>query len=350
MTTPSSPVLLLNGAYNAWQRRGIIATLYAVNLLLAVPLMLTLRAVLSNAVGSSPYIESLLQGYDHTIYSDMTRHHEEIYEFVKRSFIPLALVSLVLNAILGPGLVASFEGDGPVRQFFHDTARFFWRSVRLLLATGLVAAAVVVACVLLAGAAWMMMTKGDVVEPTYLSAIIVSIAIVGLPLVYLVLSAEYARIFLVRNDMSSSFKAMWNGLAFVGRHPVRMAALHGSVAVVLSFSVLFYWIFEDAVGMTSVAGIFVVLIFQQASVLAKVFTRVWNTANGVGLVSTITPDIPVVTSQVPAPAELQATLPLPEPSAAIQPVAGPRRRRNVGRRVGMRPTRMQRRPRRGRHK
>jgi len=287
MATTGSVTLLGQGFRQTASKWGVLGLLYAVNLLITLPLALIFRSALSNLVGESPAIDELFPDFMYMIYNDITRVHGDAIAVFRRMFIPVILVSVPIHAILGVGLARVMETDGSVREFFGGIVSFWGRAVRLLLIYLLIMVVLSVVAGFISAVIFAGITDGNATEDAYVLGGIIVGLIFALVLTVIILGSEYSRILTVTQNRLSMFRSAWDGIVLVFRHPVRMAGLHGTIFVALLFVTGLYWLIEGVVGMTSMAGVLLMLVVQQAFVVYRLFTRMWNTSNGVRLAGII---------------------------------------------------------------
>ncbi len=312
--TPTSTLTILGRSLRAlFQRWPVLLTIQAVGLLLVLPIVLAFRATLVEALGSSPVVERMFSGFDHATYDDFMASQKTAISLLLKTAGPFVFVSIIINSIFGAGVAVSMAGEGTVTEFLKATGRFLGRSLRLIVYSLALAVLVLLVWTLVVGGVWSVMTSGDMVESGYLFAVVVTALLILLPVAILSLATEYARIMIVRDDRTSVLKTLFEGFAFVFKHPLRMVAQHGTIAIVMLLLVLVYWLLENAIGMTSAAGVLAMLLIQQASIFGRVAVRGWHTASGVALVDVLTPEVPVAAVAVPLPTSLplQPTPPLP---------------------------------------
>lgn len=281
MDSTGSLTIVRQGFQRAAGKWGVLGLLYALNLLITLPLALAFQNAASALAIGSPAIDELFPAFVYTIYDDFTRVHADAITAFRNMLGPVMLVSVVLHAVLGVGLARVMDTDGFAREFFGGIVTYGWRAVRLLLVWILIAAILVVVIGFVSTMIFTTFTQGNVTEDAYALAAVVVGVLFGLTLSIVILGAEYSRILTVRENRQSMFRSAWDGLVLVIRHPVRMALLHGSVLVSILVAALLYVLVEDVVGMTSAIGVVLMFLVQQAFILFRMFTRMWNTANGV---------------------------------------------------------------------
>lgn len=346
MKTPSSLSIVLRGGSLVGKRWTVLLIIYLINLLLVLPIAWSFRSTLAAALGDSSVIGRMFTDFDFTVYDDFTRNSKEAIDVLTRMLFPLVIISTIIHALLGGGLAVSMKGEGTVREFMKGTGEYLGRSAKLLALFGLLSIIVFTVWTALLAILWSGLTSGNVVENGYILAAAVVVFLFLLPVAYLSLASEYARILTVRDELTGMFRAMGSGLSFVAMHPLRMIAMHGSLFLVIIVLVCVYLVLENFIGMTSAAGIIVVLLIQQASVFGRVAVRAWHTAAGVELAASLAPVAPAAPVE-PAPAVHQVGA-TPQPELIAMPPTthptAPTTRKRPARRVSARKPAPSRRP------
>jgi hypothetical protein len=323
--TPTSTLTILGQSLRTVLRRWpVLLTIQGLTVLLVLPVVLAFRSTLSYAFDESNVVERMLSGFDHITYEDFRAQQMWVVEFLRRTVGPLALVSTILHGVLGAGVVVAMAGEGTVAEFLKATGRFMTRSLRLVLYAVLIGGPFLLVWALAMASVWSVMTAGDAMESDYLWAAISVVVLFLLPVVILSLATEYGRVLIVREDRRQVFRSFMEGFVFVARHPVRMAAQHGTILAAMVLLVLVYWSIDQVVEMTSTAGILAMFVIQQASILARVGVRVWQTASAARLVDALTPEVPasVRTSPEPAPSvPVDVILGASHPAAPSKPAS-----------------------------
>lgn len=343
--TPISTLTILGNSVRSLVRRWpVVLALYGMTFLLVLPVVLAFRATLASTFLGNPDVEGLVGGFDFTFYTDFMSSNRGAVDLFQKTAGPFVLVSIILHGIFGAGVVAAMAGEGTVAEFMKATGQYLGRSIRLVfyaLALGVLFMAIWMFALT---AVWGAMTSGPAIEPEYLTAAILVVALFLLPVAIVALATEYGRVLIVREDRRAVLSSLFEGFRFVFLHPVRMIFQHGAIFLMMAIFVLLYWLVEAEVGMTSVGGIFAMLLIQQASVVLRVGVRAWHTSSAVALVDALTPEVPpsgeaasAVVPKVSAPAaEIIQDAPLPVEHPEKKPV---RRKAPAVRRPATRPVR-----------
>lgn len=320
MKTPSSYSLVLRGGSLTAQRWSIVLAIYLITLIIALPIAAAFRSSLIAVLGDGSAMSRMFSDFDYTVYDDFMRNSNHIVEVFTRMIFPIVLMSTIIHGLLAAGVASAIKGDATVGGFLRGTGVYLGRSAKLLSLFLILTVLVIGIWSIGLGFIWSAMTAGNVTESAYLWASIVVAGLFLIPIAVLSLALEYARIIMVRDELTGAFKAMGKGLAFVGQHPIRMIAMHGTLVLLMLAFIALYWLLEGFIGMTSVAGIVLVFILQQLSVVARVAVRAWHTASGVELASSLAEEPGSVAVMTSAPAE---AAPAPAPASAPVIAAAP---------------------------
>lgn len=343
--TPTSTLTILGNSMRALvQRWPVLLTLYGMTFLLVLPVVLAFRATLASTFLANPDVEVLVGGFNFTIYTDFLSSNRGAVDLFQRTAGPFVLVSIILHGMFGAGVVVAMAGEGTVAEFMKATGQYLGRSIRLMFYAVAIGVLFLAIWTFALTAVWNAMTAGPAIEPQYLTAAVVVAVLFLLPVAVVSLATEYGRVLIVREDRRAVLVSLFEGFRFVFLHPVCMIVQHGVIFLAMAMFVALYWLIEAEVGMTSVGGIFAMLLIQQVSVILRVGVRMWHTSSAVALVDALTPEVPLsresapaVAPPAPAPApEIIQSAPLPVEHLEKKPA---RRKAPAVRRPATRPVR-----------
>jgi len=268
---------LVTGVRRANSSVRLVLLLYAINLLIAAPIALGLRATLAAAFGGSTGPESLIQGFDFTVFQDfMNRHGDELRPLF-RQLIGFAFVSMLLSTFLAGGMLSSLREPGGrfrAETFFRDCGKYFARFFRLFLIFGVLLTLLTLVLSVGLGAVFTQMADNADSEVTAFAALIgVGLAFV-LPIMLLMMAADYAKIITVTNDARSIAGATRDAFRFILKNFFSAVGLQVALLVLLFLLVAAYWAIEGSIGMTSPLSIAVVFLIQQLFMILRMWNRV----------------------------------------------------------------------------
>jgi hypothetical protein len=303
------------GAAAARRNPGLVATLWLVNLALALAAGLPGWLTLSSVMGSLPAADALGEAFRFGVLADLSEIQPGLVGgFGRSALAAFGLGLLVALATTGGTLEVLTSGDE--RSFAHrfgrGAGRFFLRFLRLGLVTLVTAplAAGLAGLPLLALSRYLRRESGS--EWLAVSVWLLAVGAAGLVLLSALLVQDAARVLLVRDDETRVRKLLRPALATVLRHPLKWLAVWSWNAVLLLALFALYLALSSAIppGKLLVA----LVLLQQAFVLLRCGLRVALLGAEVELVSALRPRPPAAPAVAPSPP------PQPEPS---EPPAGP---------------------------
>ncbi len=301
----------------------MILLLYAINVLFALVVVLAFRSMLLASVGNTMAIDALVRDFDYTVFSDFWHHFGGRINPLLTHVVWLALLYMLFGVFLGGGILATLrERDKPLSlgEFFRNCGNYFARFFRIFLFFAVVTTLVAVVWGLILSALFSTLTEDAVTERAYVVWGLALFALFCVPILILVLIADYARIDTVVNGRLQMRKAFWDSTKFVFRYLPKTFGLQLLILVIVGLIIAAYWFIEAQIGMTSGLTILIMFVVQQATVGAKVWTRVVTFASELELYSGVSKP-----ESVPAP-EPEIPLPLlPEPEPVSKPIAQKKR-------------------------
>jgi hypothetical protein len=236
---------------------AVLAGVFAVTLLAALPLALSLRGMIETHLGRSVVAGAVADGMDYGWWQEFTSRAagpgatalgatfspviigfaatlgniSGVLEAQRESFPVAAALAgyLLVWTFLSGGILDRYARQRPTRAhgFFAAAGVFFWRFLRL----GLVAGAAYwflfsYVHVWLFDDLYGWLTQDLAAEQAALLWYVVLYGSFGAALVAVNLVCDYARIRIVVEDRRSVVGALWAALAFIGRHPGRVFGLY----------------------------------------------------------------------------------------------------------------------------
>lgn len=126
------------GTANATRHLRLAVFMWLVNLAFALPLALTFRAILTQAIGDSTFGRTLREGLDLLWFTDLLRERQSALDAVGEAAGWVSLLYVVIASLVAAGAIATL-GEEPsgfrFRAFFAGVARLGGRYLRLLAVT-----------------------------------------------------------------------------------------------------------------------------------------------------------------------------------------------------------------------
>lgn len=255
----------------------LVALLYFLNLLMALPMALAFRDFMTRALGDSLAGNQLMTGFDFTVVRDVLAKDGTGWFSLTRMLVWSIPVYLVISIFLTGG-VLSFLVHSQTRFspafFFQECARYFLRFLRvfLLLSASLLLLALTLGLLLLVLLGLVIL--GSPSEVTVITVFVLCAAIFLFPALLLFLAADYARIFVVTSTERKMWGAFREGIRFVRKEFFPVLGLQMLLLLFPAAFAIAYLLLEGAIPMVSGVTIILVLLFQQAYVISRMWTRI----------------------------------------------------------------------------
>jgi hypothetical protein len=293
-------------AFSSGFRRAIVEpkmvlVLYVVNLLMAIPLAMAFRSVLESGLGDSLAPAQLMGGLDFTVWQDFMTIHGDELSAVFNQITWVIVVSLFVHTFLAGGIlsrVRESNGKFSASAFFGGCGKYFLRFLRLFIICCVVLLVVTLIVGTLVGVVSHALTKHATSEVTDLWIRICGAVVFLIPLMLILMAADYARIQVVVRDDRSMLRTAWQSMRFVLSRFYRTFGLQ--VLVVLFCLILFviYLWLDLTIGMTSAATIHVMMIIQQLYIISRAWTKVMVYASEMSLYESLQPVVLPATGNV----------------------------------------------------
>jgi hypothetical protein len=270
---------IADGLRSAAKQPKLVLLLWAWYGLLALIPAVPAWAWWNGVLGTSPEAATILKGFSFGVWGELARS-EGVSGMGLLTIATAAVLFLawISSAFVFGGILEVFGSDGERRSFMHRFYRggghFFWRFVRLsliagvclVLATGAVSALVVGATSRLADSEW---------EPaSYLVGGVNALAFAIVAALFL-LSLDYARIRVARDDARGMLREYAGGLGFVLRNVLTAYGVAIPFVAMLAALMLCYLAYEtNAPAAATWLAIGLLFLIHQAVALGRVFLRV----------------------------------------------------------------------------
>ena len=284
----------LTGFRRASSQPKMLLVLYLVNLLMSIPLALALHSVLESGLGGSLASSQLLGGLDFTVWQDFTVAHQGELSAVFSQIVWVVLVSLFVQTFLAGGILARVcnpEGSFSASAFFGGCGNYFFRFLRLFLIFAIVVCVDGAVVGLLVGTLEDALTKHALSEVTDLWVKIGGAVLFLIPLVVVLMVADYARVRTVVEDERSMWRCAGRAAKFVLGRLRKTFALQVALLLVALFLFAIYLWLDLAIGMTTTATIVLMMIIQQLFMVSRSWMRVATYASELTLYDGLRPTV-----------------------------------------------------------
>lgn len=253
----------------------VITLLYVSILLLAAAVAFGFHSALSGGFGDSMLPERLMEGFDSNVYNDFMRANERFLAPFLAQITWLAIFWLVLNTLLGGGIVAALRRGSSTSfgEFFSDCGTYLVRFFLLALLSALIFLILGSVWAMIVGVLYSAMTAGSLTEVPNVIGAFIAAAVFLIPMIIIMMVIDYARVRIVVEDASSVFSAAWYSTKFVFRNFFVTFGWQLLMLLALLFLAAVYWLIAEEFSTETGFGIFLLFLLQQISVASRIWAR-----------------------------------------------------------------------------
>jgi uncharacterized membrane protein len=263
----------------------LVLTLYGVNLLLAFPALYFSRFVLTAALGNSLAGESLLAGFDYTVWFDLLSPRNLSLGTLLQFAVPMAILGIALYTFLAGGVLdlLAREKRFSAASFFRACGTYLGRFLAIWILTTIVLLLVIALFGTFLGVVVGIVNAQSDSEQATGITIIVSLIVFSFPIFLIFMASDYARVYTVVQGGHSSWKALGRGFQFVLRNTGSTLGLHLLLLLLLGIAVALYLVLEGLVAIDRPGTIVLVFLLQQLFMVGRAAIRVAFSAGEVAL-------------------------------------------------------------------
>lgn len=293
-----------NGIRRAISEPRMVLVLYVVNLLMALPIAMAFRAVLVSGFGASMAPAEMMRGLDFTTFVDFMNVHVEEVSAVLRQISWAIAVFMLINSFLAGGILTVLRnehGKYSISEFFGGCGTYFARFLQLFFVFAIVLFVVVLIMTFILAVLSKVFFEDSTSEVAFIVFTIVQIILFLLPVILLLMIADYSKISIVVNNERRVLKTAWRSTKFVFNKFFRTFGLELLMLLVPIVLFAFYLLLDLAIGMTTDLTIIVMLIIQQLFMVSRAWSKVFFFAGEMSLYQNLQPVVFSTVEGVGAP-------------------------------------------------
>jgi hypothetical protein len=314
----------LRAGFAAARRPKLIATLWAINLALAWAAIQPLRRWLQLSLDLAPGADLMARRFSFGLFAELVQDSDPALTVVLAAVGGAVLLAFLANPLLAGGTleVLGSRDDRPfLHRFFRGGGHFYGRFLRLLLYSSLAAGVLLVPLALILRVALRPLRESGWEPGPQVSGLIMLAAVLTV-LALFWMALDYARIQVSRDDSRRMWRALASGLRFTLRYRGRTFGLLAVTWLLLLVFLAAFLFFRQAVPSHTSGLILLMVLSQQAFMLARTWLRVATLGAERELHLSLRPAVGLATAPV-----AMAPTPWPEaepaPAAAAAVVSGP---------------------------
>ena len=266
------------GLRRASSEPKMVLVLYLLNVLFAIPLAMAWRSALDLGLGRSMDSSQLMQGLDFLVLQDFMNLHREALSAVLAQMSWAVFVFMLVNTFLAGGILAvvSFPGGKfSASTFFSGCAKYFGRFLRLFIVFVILLAVVGLLMAGICGFLAQALTQNAVSEITYIWVTIAAIVLFLIPMMLIIMIADYAKVSVALSDEHAMLKTVGRSAKFVFRHLFGTIGLE-LLMLLIPISLFAVYLFLDlSIGMATELTIVLMFVIQQGFMVLRAWTKVF---------------------------------------------------------------------------
>ncbi len=266
------------GIKRATSEFRMVLLLYVVNLLAVLGLALALRSVLVEGLGATMATSSLMSEMNYTVLQEFLREHWEGANLVFRQLVWFSLIYMLVNTLLAGGILTIIREKDTrfsLREFLSGCGTYFFRFLRLFLLFGILLIVCALLWTFVLGVLFDAITAEATSEVTWIISFFVMVVLFLLPIMIVILIADYAKISTVLSNTHSMLRSAWRAVKFVFRNFIKVVSLQLLMLLIpIVLFVIYLWL-DLSIGMTTFGTIYLMVLLQQLFILTRVWSRVF---------------------------------------------------------------------------
>jgi len=297
----------LSQGYKTVRAAGrLVVFLYLVNLAFSLVLAVPVYEAIKDSLGRSQAGERMARGFDYQWWEEFRdKSHGPAATYGPSIFgrgallnsleslvgmrlgtlpsgvLLILIVYIIIHAFLAGGLLGSYAQESPgfrLRGFLGEAIRYFPRFLGLMLFSWVFFYAVGFVLNARLSALLERISHGALTERTPFFAGLAVSLIVWVLMMFIQMVFDYARIKTVLESRTNIFRAAWEGLALVLRHPLATFGLYYLLFIVTAILSVAYVLLKETIVQSAAAGVLLAFVLQQVFILALVGLRCWTYA------------------------------------------------------------------------
>jgi len=258
--------------------KKMASVIYIITFLSTLLLAIPFRKTLSKIAGNSMALNSMINEFNFTAYSDFLRTAGKAISPFISAAIWFGIFYLIFTIFFSGGILKILSKKNQkfsAGVFFKNCSVYFFRFLRL--SVYLIILQFLFAFIIFMSLSMIVTTISKTVEnEAVLFYVVLSGIFVYLFFFLLILTVgDYAKVILFINDSRKSLKSIWLASKFVVLNFLKSYLLYLLLLIVpvLIFAIYFY--LDNIIGMTSTVTVLFMFLVQQILVWSRAWTKIW---------------------------------------------------------------------------
>ncbi len=256
-----------------------MATLiYTLMFLMALIIAIPFHNALSSQLGNTMAFHAMLKHFNYTIYSDfMNSSGKFINDFIL-SALWIGIFYLLFTVFFTGGILNIINENNQGFSFVNfltGCGKYFFRFFRL--AIYLLVIQSLIAFIIFFPLSKILSNNYETTqnEASLFFISLAGISIFALIFILILIIGDYAKIILFHNDSGKIVRTIGKSIRFVLRHLVVTYTLYLLILAASLILFIFYFLIDNAIGVSSALTILILFLLQQAFVWLRVLIKIW---------------------------------------------------------------------------
>ena len=297
----------LSQGYKSVRAAGrLVVFLYLVNLAFSLVLAVPMYEAIADSLGRSQAGERMARGFDYQWWEEFrdqghglaTTYGPSVFGrgallnnleglvgmrlgTLPSSVLLTLIIYIIVHTFLAGGILGSYAQESPgfnLRGFLGEATRYFPRFLGLMIFSWVFFYAVGFVLNARLSALLERVSHHALTERTPFFAGLAVSLIVWVLMMFIQMVFDYARIRTVMTGRANIFRAAWEGLALVLRHPLATFGLYYLLFIMTAIVSVAYVLLKETIVQRAAAGVLLAFVLQQLFILALVGMRCWTYA------------------------------------------------------------------------
>jgi len=276
---------LISGFEVTIKSKKMVVLVYFITLFFGLLAALPFKINLSSALGRFPETFKLLKGFDYTVYSDIMFKFGAMIKAHISLIFWFAIGFYFFWMILSGGIFYIFvkEGKFTMQKFVSGCCTYAWRFFRagiyILMPQLLFIGSIFLSLSTLLESSLKTFESERALIYTLLSGVLLFIILYS----FTRLVSDFAKVIIVHSESNRVLKSIWQAAKFVAAHLFSTYLLYTAIVVFQIIVYAAYFAFNSIIGSVSIPTLIIMFFIQQATVLFRIFGKVWLCASEVEL-------------------------------------------------------------------
>ncbi|GEM_PF-6727106 len=251
-------------------------TVFLINFSLSTTLTFAFAALLNHTIQKSMFFDSMLKEFDYQIFTEFLQRSNNGLTILLSGGIAIAFFYAMMNIFLSGGILRSLNKDKfTFSNFWAGCGSLFSRFFKLSLA--IFALQIFIALLLYALLTLLLSMFYDnfSTEISLYLFLGITFLIHFFCIIFLLLTADFAKFYLMIHDSEQIFISIANGVKFLFRNIGKSIFIFLSIFILQLLFFYLYFHFDNDIGITSIFTMILMFFVQQFFIFLRISSKIW---------------------------------------------------------------------------